>query len=87
MNQITKEYQAKYLKMKKYLSKVRALLTELTKYEIHQVPRSENMNADALAKRASAYETDLAWLVLIEILNKASILESDVMDIEDRQLN
>lgn len=46
--------------MERYLTKVNSLLAEFTKYEIRQVPRSENANANALAKLASAYETDLA---------------------------
>lgn len=84
VNQITEEYQAKDPKMEKYMSKAITLLVELTKYEIHQVSRSKNTNADALAKLASAYETDLARPVPVEILNEHSILEPDLMNIKVR---
>ncbi|XP_022159003.1 uncharacterized protein LOC111025448 [Momordica charantia] len=42
----------------------------------------EASDSNALAKLASAYETDLARLVLIEILDNPSILEPDVMEVD-----
>lgn len=42
----------------------------------------ENTNIDTLAEFASAYETNLARSVLVEILNSPSILEQDLMDVE-----
>ncbi|XP_022152853.1 uncharacterized protein LOC111020478 [Momordica charantia] len=51
-------------------------------YEVSQVPRLENSNADALAKMASAYETDLAKSVPVKILDNPSILDPDVMEID-----
>ncbi|XP_022155870.1 uncharacterized protein LOC111022883 [Momordica charantia] len=47
-----------------------------------RVEQSENSNADALAKLASAYETDLARSVPVEILDSPSILEPDVMEVD-----
>ncbi|XP_022135947.1 uncharacterized protein LOC111007781 [Momordica charantia] len=82
VNQIREEYQAKDSRMEKYLTKVRSHLTQFKTYEVNQVPRLENSNADALAKLASAYETDLARSVLVEILDNPSILEPDVMEID-----
>ncbi|XP_022144032.1 uncharacterized protein LOC111013824 [Momordica charantia] len=82
VNQIKEEYQTKDSRMKKYLSKVRSYLVQFETYEVNQVPRSENSNTDALAKLASAYETDLARSVLVVILDNPSILEPDLMEVE-----
>ncbi|XP_022151715.1 uncharacterized protein LOC111019628 [Momordica charantia] len=81
-NQIKEEYQTKDPRMEKYLSRVRSHLAQFETYEVSQVPRSENSNADALAKLASAYETDLARSVPVEILDNPSILDPDVMEID-----
>ncbi|XP_022158092.1 uncharacterized protein LOC111024661 [Momordica charantia] len=75
VNQIKEEYQTKDPRMENKKS-------TLTTYEVNQVPRSENSNADALAKLASAYETDLARSVPVEILDSPSILKPDVMEID-----
>ncbi|XP_022154406.1 uncharacterized protein LOC111021683 [Momordica charantia] len=82
VNQIKEEYQTKDPRMEKYLSKVRLYLAHFGTYEVSQVPRSENSNADALAKLASAYEIDLARSVPVEILDTPSILEPDVMEVD-----
>ncbi|XP_022149378.1 uncharacterized protein LOC111017809 [Momordica charantia] len=82
VNQIREKYQAKDSRMEKYLTKVRSHLAQLKTYEVNQVPRSENSNADALAKLASAYETDLARSVPVEILDNPSILEPDLMEVD-----
>ncbi|XP_022150037.1 uncharacterized protein LOC111018309 [Momordica charantia] len=82
VNQIREEYQAKDSRIEKYLIKVRSHLAQFKTYEVNQVPRSENSNADALAKLASAYEIDLARSVPVEILDNPSILESDVMEVD-----
>ncbi|XP_022150862.1 uncharacterized protein LOC111018909 [Momordica charantia] len=82
VNQIKEEYQAKDPRMEKYLSKVRSHLAQFGTYEVSQVPRSENSNADVLAKLASAYETDLARSVPVGILDTPSILEPDVMKVD-----
>ena len=42
--------------MKKYLSKVVCLVKKFKEIEFFQIPREENMEADALAKEASASE-------------------------------
>ncbi|XP_022157610.1 uncharacterized protein LOC111024267 [Momordica charantia] len=82
VNQIKEEYKAKDSRMEKYLSKVRSHLAQFKTYEVNQVPRLENSNVDALAKLASAYETDLARSIPVEILDNPSILEPDIMDVD-----
>ncbi|XP_022142775.1 protein NYNRIN-like [Momordica charantia] len=70
--------------MEKYLGKVRSHLVHFQAYEISQIPRSQNSNADALAKLASAYETDLMISVPVEILDKPSILEPEMMEVDSQ---
>ncbi|XP_022143565.1 uncharacterized protein LOC111013434 [Momordica charantia] len=82
VNQIKEDYQTKDPRMEKYLGKVRSHLAYFQTYEISQIPRSQNSNSDALAKLASAYETDLARSVPVEILDNPSILEPDMMEID-----
>ena len=43
--------------MKKYLKKVVRLVKKFKKSDFIQIPREENMEADILAKEASASET------------------------------
>ena len=48
--------EAKESQMKKYLNKVRQLVKEFKEASFVQLPREENMEADALAKTASTGE-------------------------------
>ncbi|XP_022156791.1 uncharacterized protein LOC111023625 [Momordica charantia] len=82
VNQIREDYQTKDPWMEKYLGKVRSHLAYFQTYEIRQIPRLQISNADALAKLASPYETDLARSVPVEILDNPSILELDMMEID-----
>ena len=61
--------------MIKYLAKVRELLTQLPSYQIPQIPRSTNAQADRLAKLATLQIADLDTLEHIEILKASSIEE------------
>ncbi|XP_075645435.1 uncharacterized protein LOC142616466 [Castanea sativa] len=52
INQVNGMCDAKEDRMKKYLSKVRRLVQKFTEVSFVQLPREENMEADALAKAA-----------------------------------
>ena len=54
MGQINGTYEAKEGRMKKYLEKVLRLVKKFKEINFVQTPREENMEADALAKEASA---------------------------------
>ena len=54
MGQINGTYEAKKGRMKKYLEKVLHLMKKLKEANFVQIPREENMEADTLAKKASA---------------------------------
>ena len=53
MGQIKEEYEAKEEMMQKYLRLTRHLAQEFDRVEFIQVPRSQNMRADKVAKQAS----------------------------------
>lgn len=68
--------------MERYLRKAKELPSQFKDYIVHKVPRSENLNADALARLASAYETEVPRSVPVEMLSEPSIERAELMDIE-----
>nr|XP_023885238.1 uncharacterized protein LOC111997386 [Quercus suber] len=56
MGQINGMYEVKEERMKKYLEKVLWLVKKFKETDFVQIPRKENMEADALAKEVSANE-------------------------------
>ena len=54
MGQVNGMYKAKEEQMKKYLERVLQLVKKFKETTFVQIPREENMEADALAKEASA---------------------------------
>ena len=71
--QITEEYQAREEKMIAYLLRAQELLRSFSSFTIHQIPRSQNAEVDALARLASARDTDQLKFIPVEILNSPSI--------------
>ncbi|XP_024023768.1 uncharacterized protein LOC112092269 [Morus notabilis] len=68
VNQVKGQYQTRDEKMAAYLKKVKEALGRLSAYDIQQVPRAENSNADALAKLATSRDAELLNLVPVEVL-------------------
>ncbi|KAM6580325.1 hypothetical protein CsatA_004099 [Cannabis sativa] len=83
VNQVIGEYQAKSLKMEKYLEKVWKNLEKFDYFKIEQIPREQNSNVDALAKLASQNELDELNLVPVEMLNELSKCEKEEVEIID----
>ena len=54
MGQIKGEYEVKEERMQKYLRLTKYLVQEFDRVEFTQVPRSQNMEVDKLAKQASS---------------------------------
>ena len=54
--------------MTTYLLKVRELLATFEKYEICQIPRSQNSHADALARLATAPNVEFLGAIPVEFL-------------------
>ena len=67
------DYEAKGKKMICYLKKVCELLKKFTWVQVRHIPRTENSQADALAKLATAPQEDLDRRVPIEHLMEPSV--------------
>ncbi|XP_024027555.1 uncharacterized protein LOC112093419 [Morus notabilis] len=74
LNQVKDQYETQDEKMAAYLKKVKEALEKFMAYDIQQVPRTENSNADALTRLATSKDTELLKLVPVEVL-KASTTE------------
>ncbi|VFQ74689.1 unnamed protein product [Cuscuta campestris] len=75
--------EAKGEKMQRYRDLERALLKDLTKYVMEQIPRGEITDADLLSKLTQAAPEHVSKLARIETLEKASIEGLSVSLIED----
>ncbi|KAL5753025.1 hypothetical protein ACOSP7_023200 [Xanthoceras sorbifolium] len=86
VNQICNEYQAKKKEMIAYLEKTRQALGRFTKFRITQIPRAENLKADALSKLALATNVMLSKTVQVAHLLQPSICEEDVLMVAEVNL-
>ena len=57
MGQVNGVYEVKKEWMRKYLSRVLRLIKRFEKVDFIQIPREENLEADTIAKEASANES------------------------------
>ena len=73
--------------MRKYLKKTKEAIGKFTEFEIVQVPRSKNKQADTLSKMASVTFSHLTKMVLVEILKHKSISEEEVCELKTREAN
>ncbi|KAL5547002.1 hypothetical protein UlMin_006689 [Ulmus minor] len=80
VNQVNSEYQAKGEKMASYLEKAKELLGQFDIVTITQIPRTENTNADALARLATGLEDSLLKTVPLEILDEPSLDKHQQVD-------
>ncbi|GJU28264.1 reverse transcriptase domain-containing protein [Tanacetum coccineum] len=84
-NQVNGSYIAKEPGMIQYLEKVKILSSSFKKFSIKQVPRSENIKADALSKIASTSFGHLTKQVLVEDLKEKSINEAKVLAVVEEE--
>ena len=59
--------------MAAYLQKAKDPLNSFNSYMIHQVPRSQNAQTDALARLAFTMDAEILEVILIEFLSEPSI--------------
>nr|XP_043616326.1 uncharacterized protein LOC122588273 [Erigeron canadensis] len=72
--------------MQLYLEEARKIISEFKKFNIEQVPRSQNKKADALSKLASLTFAHLTKEVLVEVLEEKSIVpKKEVSQIEEAE--
>nr|XP_043619402.1 uncharacterized protein LOC122591233 [Erigeron canadensis] len=73
-NQIKGAFEASQKTMQLYLEEARKIIFEFKKFNIEQVPRSQNKKADALSKLTSLTFAHLTKEVLVEVLEEKSIV-------------
>ena len=83
VNQVKGEYQAKEENMIAYLEETKLRLKAISWYEIVQVPRESNTEADALAQMASGADDENLGKVPVETMKHPSIKKEEVNTIEN----
>ncbi|GAV77506.1 RVT_3 domain-containing protein [Cephalotus follicularis] len=76
------EYEAREDPMVKYLSHFQGMKSAFEVLRILKVPRAENIRAGQLSKLATAEELEKNQTVLVDYLDRPTISEADVMDID-----
>ncbi|XP_071733139.1 uncharacterized protein [Rutidosis leptorrhynchoides] len=80
-NQIKGTFEAKQPTIQQYLSKAKELIESFKSFDIEHIRRGQNKKAHVLSKLASLTFEHLAKEVLVEKLEKKSILEKEVNDL------
>ena len=75
LGQITEEYEAKEERLQKYLRLTKRLTREFDKVEFVQIPRSQNMIANEIAKLASSEEGSMSTGLKMEVQECPNIKE------------
>ncbi|GJY39045.1 reverse transcriptase domain-containing protein [Tanacetum coccineum] len=86
-NQVNRTYTTKEADMIQYLEKVRTLANGFRMFLIKQVPRSENIKADALSKITSTSFAHRSKQVLVKELQERSINEVEVLAVVEEEWN
>ncbi|XP_057530747.1 uncharacterized protein LOC130809121 [Amaranthus tricolor] len=73
VGQVNGEFEAKDDSMKMYLQQVKEFVQKFDKFTLEHIPRSQNAQADSLAKLASTAETSAARDIIWEVLPNPSI--------------
>ncbi|GAV91531.1 rve domain-containing protein/RVT_3 domain-containing protein [Cephalotus follicularis] len=79
------EYEAREDLMAKYLAHFKGMESAFEVLRIVKVPRAENVRADQLSKLATAEELEKNKTVLVDYLERPTISQVEVMDIDDSQ--
>ncbi|XP_071713415.1 uncharacterized protein [Rutidosis leptorrhynchoides] len=80
-NQVMGTFEARQPTIQQYSIKAKELIESFKSFDIEHVRQSQNKMADALSKLASLTFEHLANEVLVEVLEKKSILEEEFNDI------
>ncbi|XP_057548014.1 uncharacterized protein LOC130826442 [Amaranthus tricolor] len=73
VGQVKGEFEAKDDSMKMYLQQVKNFVPKFDKFTLEHIPRSQNAQADSLAKLASSADTSAARGIIWEVLPNPSI--------------
>ncbi|GFZ19787.1 hypothetical protein Acr_28g0004920 [Actinidia rufa] len=86
VNQVKGKFEARGVKMAKYLQVAKNLLSEFRTVKIEQVGREFNAHADALASLASVFEGDHGRTVAVDVVSVPSIEETQSSVLVNTQL-
>ncbi|KAL0394517.1 UNVERIFIED_CONTAM: Ribonuclease HI [Sesamum latifolium] len=73
VKQVNGEYDAKEESMVQYLQQIEELKTKFKSFQLHQIPREENIKADSLSKLASALKDCKTWRITVQHLPQPRI--------------
>ncbi|KAL0430559.1 UNVERIFIED_CONTAM: Ribonuclease HI [Sesamum radiatum] len=73
VRQVNGEYEAKKESMVQYLQQIEELKTRFKSFQLHQIPREENIKADSLSKLANALEDCKTWRITVQHLPQPRI--------------
>ncbi|XP_075655537.1 uncharacterized protein LOC142625720 [Castanea sativa] len=59
--------------MKKYLERVKGVLSLFKSFQVRQIPRGQNAHADSFAMLATSLGSKLPWMVMVEDLLTSSL--------------
>ncbi|GAV67973.1 RVT_3 domain-containing protein [Cephalotus follicularis] len=79
------EYEAREELMAKYLAHFQGMKSAFKNLRIVKVPRAENVRADQLSKLATTDDLEKNQTVLVDYLERPTISQAEVMDIDDPQ--
>jgi len=83
IGQIQEEYEVKEERMQKYLRLTKHLTQEFDRVEFMQIPRSQNMAADEVAKLASSEEGSINLGLEMKVQKRPSIVEISTFAIQN----
>ncbi|GAV77014.1 RVT_3 domain-containing protein [Cephalotus follicularis] len=75
---VSRENEAREDSMAKYLAHVQSLKLAFQVFRVLKVPKTENAKADQLSKLATSEELKINQTVLVDYLDRITILEMDV---------
>ena len=83
IGQIQEEYEVKEERMQKYLRLTKHLTQEFDRVEFMQIPRSQNMAANEVAKLASSEEGSINLGLEMKVQKRPSIIEISTFAIQN----
>ncbi|XP_075655219.1 uncharacterized protein LOC142625449 [Castanea sativa] len=73
VGQVNGEFEARDERMKKYLERVKGVLSLFKRFQVRQIPRGQNAHADSLAMLATSLGSKLPRMVMVEDLLTSSL--------------
>lgn len=82
VKQLSGEYEARGVRMTKYLAEVKDKLAYFTSHSCQGVDRSDNTVADALARLATTEASSFNGSVYLEVLERPSVSRTEVLALD-----